>query len=182
MGFEEAVSAISNAAALASGRNASGGAEVDGPCRSTCTGTRCEESVPVTSADSSTFADLTVATRSGIVNARLRIELITPTATAVAAAAAKTVILRIAFLPLPPNANAVVHEQHDQLRSVNIWFAWPVRGSHSGSPTRRLKAHFQSPQFYSRGRPKLPWTNSTKFSHWNQASHIKGWYWRRGKY
>ena len=43
MGFEEAVSAISNAAALASGRNASGGAEVDGPCRSICTGTRCEE-------------------------------------------------------------------------------------------------------------------------------------------
>src|SRR5512139_2494391 len=30
--------------------------------------------------------------------------------------------------PTTPSANAVVHEQHDQLRSVNIWFAWPVRG------------------------------------------------------
>jgi hypothetical protein len=44
---------------------------------------------------------LTVATRSGFVNARLKIKLITPTAAAVAAAAAKTVILRITFLPLP---------------------------------------------------------------------------------
>jgi hypothetical protein len=46
----------------------------------------------------------------------------------VAAAAAKTVILRITFLPLPQAQMLVVHEQHDQLRSVNIWFAGPVRG------------------------------------------------------
>jgi acetyl-CoA carboxylase carboxyltransferase component len=86
--------------------------------------------VPVVNADSATFADVTVAMGSRTVGVRLSIKLITATAAVMAPAAAKILILRIT---LSSTANSVVHNQHDQLRSVNIWFE-RVRAEAPGSP------------------------------------------------
>ena len=81
------------------------------------------------SGGSATCADVTIAMGSRTASVRLSIKLVIATATVTAAATDKTVILRIT---LSPSANAVVHDQHDQLRLVNIRFAWS-------------KAHFSSP-------------------------------------
>jgi hypothetical protein len=76
-----------------------GGAEVDGPAAPPARGPDAKRAYQLR-VPTINLADLTVATRSGIVNARLRIKLITPRPPQ-AAAAAKTVILRIAFSHYP---------------------------------------------------------------------------------
>lgn len=92
------------------------------------------------SGGSATCADVTIAMGSRTASVRLSIKLVIATATVTAAATDKTVILRIT---LSPSANAVVHDQHDQVRLVNIRFSWSKGPSSSSA---RCEGLLKSPQ------------------------------------
>jgi hypothetical protein len=92
------------------------------------------------SGGSATCADVTIAMGSRTASVRLSIKLVIATATVTAAATDKTVILRIT---LSPSANAVAHDQHDQVRLVNIRFSWSKGPSSSSA---RCEGLLKSPQ------------------------------------
>lgn len=96
--------------------------------------------MPFMSGGSATCADVTIAMGSRTASVRLSIKLVIATATVTAAATDKTVILRIT---LSPSANAVVHDQHDQVRLVNIRFSWSKGPSSSSA---RCEGLLKSPQ------------------------------------